>query len=90
MLMAAADLFDEATVQVIAGRLGRVLAAVAAGPGSGCVRCRCLDPAERAQVVDEWNDTAGAGAGRAMVPELITARAAATPDAVAVVCGDAW
>ena len=44
VLRAAADLFDEATARVIAGRLGRVLAAVAAGPdirlhagpGAGC------------------------------------------------------
>ena len=32
MLVAAADLFDAATAQAIAARLGRVLAAVAAAP----------------------------------------------------------
>ena len=29
----------------------------------GCTRCRCWAPAERAQVVAGWNDTAAAGAG---------------------------
>ena len=47
-----------------------------------------LDPAERAQLVDGWNDTA-APVPAVTVPELIAAQAARTPDAVAVVCGDA-
>ena len=85
--MAAADLFDEPTAQVIAARLGRVLAAVAAGPGIRLREVQVLDAAERAQVVDGWNDTAVAVPG-VLVPELIVARAAAAPDAVAVVCGD--
>ena len=38
---AAADLFDEDAVQAMAARLGRVLAAVAAGPRSGCMRSWC-------------------------------------------------
>ena len=42
-LVAAADLFDEATAQVIAGRLGRVLAAVAAGPGIRLHQVRVLE-----------------------------------------------
>ena len=85
--MAAADLFDEPTVQAIAARLGRVLAAVAAGPGIRLREVQVLDAAERAQVVEAWNGTAVAVPG-VLVPELIVARAAAAPDAVAVVCGD--
>ena len=88
-LSAAADLFDEAAVQVMAARLGRVLAAAAAGPGTRLREVQVLDPAERAQLVDGWNDTAAlAGDGCAGVPGLVAARAAAAPDAVAVVCGD--
>ena len=87
MLMAAADLFDAATAQVIAARLGRVLAAVAAAPDARLHAVPVLDPAERAQVVDGWNDTT-APVPAATVPELFERQAARTPDAVAVVCGD--
>ena len=87
-LTAAADLFDAGTAQAIAGRFARVLAAVAADPGCGCARCRCWTPAERAQVLADWNDTA-AEVPAATLPELFEAQAARTPDAVAVACGDA-
>ena len=85
-LLAAADLFDEATAQAIAGRLGRVLAAVAVAPDTPLHAVRVLGDGERAQVVEGWNDTA-APVPAAMVPELFEAQAARTPDAVAVVCG---
>ena len=85
---AAADLFDEDAVQGMAVRLGRVLAAVAAGPQVRLHQIEVLEAAERDQVVAGWNDTAAA-VPAASVPELIVAQAAAAPDAVAVVCGDA-
>ena len=84
---AAADLFDEDAVQAIAVRLGRVLAAVAASPQARLHQVAVLDPAERAQLLAGWNDTA-APVPEASVPELIAAQAACIPDAVAVVCGD--
>ena len=87
-VIAAADLFDEETAQAIAVRLGRVLAAVAAGPQSRLHQIAVLEPAERSQLLAGWNDTA-APVPEATVPELVAARAAACPDAVAVVCGDA-
>ena len=86
MVTAAADLFDEDTVQAIAVRLGRVLAAVAAGPQARLHQIAVLEAAERAQLLTGWNDTA-APVPAATVPELIAAQAARTPDAVAVVCG---
>ena len=87
VLRAAADLFDEASARVLAGRLGRVLAAVAAGPGARLRAVQVLDAAERAQVVEGWNDTAAVVAG-GLVPELIWERAVQAPDVAAVVCGD--
>ena len=54
---AAADLFDEDTAHAIAVRLGRVLAAVAAGPQARLHQVAVLDPDERAQLLAGWNDT---------------------------------
>ena len=50
----AADLFDLATAGLIAERLGRVLAAVAADPQVRVHRVGVLDAAGRAQVVAGW------------------------------------
>ena len=55
-------------------------------PRPRCTRLACW-PAERAQVLAGWNDTA-APVPQASVPELIAAQAARTPDAVAVISGD--
>ena len=85
--VAAADLFDVSSVQAIAERFGLVLAAVAADPATPRHAVPVLGQAERAQVVAGWNDTATPVPG-GMVPEQILARAAAAPDAAAVVCGD--
>ena len=57
-VIAAADLFDEETVQAIAVRLGRVLAAVAAGPQARLHEITVLEAAERAQLLTGWNGTA--------------------------------
>src|SRR5262249_3062161 len=57
-LTAAADLFDAGTAEVIAGRLGRVLAGVAADPRMRLREANILGAAERAQILDAWNDTA--------------------------------
>ena len=86
--MAAADLFDEATARAIADRLARVLAAVAADPAAPARQVQILDDGERAQLLSGWNDTAAA-VPAGTVAELVPARAARTPDAVAVCCGDA-
>ena len=74
-VIGAADLFDAGTVEAMAGRLVRVLEAVAADPGLRVQQVDVLDAAEREQLVAGWNDTAVAVPG-AMVPELIAAQAA--------------
>ncbi len=88
-VMAAADLFDEATARAVAARFARVLAAVAADPGARLRQVEVLDEAERAQVLRQWNDTA-ADVPDGMLPELFAAQAARTPDAAAVCGGGAW
>ena len=82
-LTAAADLFDERAARAIADRFTRVLAAVAADPATRPRQVQVLDDAERAQVLRDWNDTA-AEVPAGTLPELVAARAARTPDAVAV------
>ncbi|MBG6085889.1 non-ribosomal peptide synthetase [Actinomadura viridis] len=82
----AADLFDETTVQALAGRLIRVLAQVAADPRTRGGEVDVLDDTERHLLLDAWNDTARP------VPEVSLAglfeeQVARTPDAVAVVFG---
>ena len=73
---------------MLASRLARVLAAVAADPGLRVHQAEILDPAERRLVVRDWNDTATARPGLAL-PGSFAAQAARAPDAVAVVRGRA-
>ena len=73
----------------IAGRFGRVLAVVAAGPAVRLRQVEVLDAAERERVLRGWNDTA-ADVPPGSVAELVAAQAVRTPDAVAVCGGDAW
>ncbi|MFJ8475255.1 amino acid adenylation domain-containing protein [Kitasatospora sp. NPDC094011] len=80
----ATDLFDHGTATALAERLLRVLRAVTAEPDAPIGAIEILDPAERAQLLTGWNDTA-VPVPDASLPELFEARAAATPDAVAVV-----
>ena len=80
---AGADLFDAATAQMISVRFARVVAAVTAEPGALLRQVAVLGAGERAQVLQEWNDTA-AVVPAGTLPELFEAQVARTPDAVAV------
>ncbi|MEU3572749.1 amino acid adenylation domain-containing protein [Kitasatospora sp. NPDC036755] len=80
----AVDLFDHATAATLAERLLRVLDAAAAAPDAPIGTIGILAPAEREQLLTGWNDTASP-VPDATLPELFEARAAATPDAPAVV-----
>jgi amino acid adenylation domain-containing protein len=61
---------------------------VEASPGDCIGRAVILDEEERRQVLERWNDTAVA-VPAVTLPELFEARASASLDAAAVVCGDA-
>src|SRR6202167_5142011 len=80
-VVVAADLFSAGAAGSLAERLVRVLAAVAADPVVRVHAVGVLDAAERARVLEEWNDT-GAVPG-VTVAGLFGVRAAACPDAVA-------
>ncbi|MEV7603794.1 amino acid adenylation domain-containing protein, partial [Kitasatospora sp. NPDC089797] len=83
----AVDLFDHATAATLAERLLRVLASVATDPDAPIGGIEILGHEERAHLLTGLHGpTAALPTGS--VPELFEARAAATPDAVALVSGD--
>src|SRR5262249_18130967 len=83
-----ADRFDPATVRRLAGHLRRILTAVAEAPDRPLARLPWLSEVERQRVL-----TASTGAPLVVpsttVPELFAAQARRTPDATALVCGEA-
>jgi amino acid adenylation domain-containing protein len=87
-LTLSADLFDEATARVLSDRFSRILTALAADPGGRLHQVEALGPEEQAQVVLDWNDTA-AEVPAGTVADWFADQAARTPDAVALVGGDA-
>ncbi|MGZ4432224.1 MAG: amino acid adenylation domain-containing protein, partial [Trebonia sp.] len=89
VITVAADLFEHATAVTLAERFIRVLAAVTTDPHAPLRHAGVLSAAERTQLMREWNDTSAPSAPTT-VPELILARAAERPDAVAVTGDGAW
>ncbi|HVR10301.1 MAG TPA: amino acid adenylation domain-containing protein, partial [Thermoanaerobaculia bacterium] len=80
------DLFDAATAARLLAHFAILLAGAAADPALQVSRLPLLAPAERRQLLAEWNDTAAemdkpAGA---TLPDLFAARARAQPQAVAL------
>lgn len=82
----AQDLFDEATVEALAGRLTRLLRQAVEDPSRPVSEYEVLADVERRRVLYEWNDTSLSVFGRT-VPQLFEQQAARTPDATAVVFG---
>ncbi|MFI0967599.1 non-ribosomal peptide synthase/polyketide synthase [Streptomyces sp. NPDC021080] len=83
----ATDLFDRSTVAALAGRWTRLLEAVTADPDRSIGRIELLDADERHRLLEQGNATARA-VDAVPVPQAFAAQVAATPDAVALVCGD--
>ncbi len=80
----AGDLFDRATVEALAARLTQLLARAAADHARPLSTLDVLAPAERRQLLHDWNGTAR-DVPATTVPELFEAQVARTPDAPAVV-----
>ncbi|MEU3188329.1 amino acid adenylation domain-containing protein [Streptomyces sp. NPDC006923] len=77
------DLYDRATAEAIAGRLRRVLRAVAADPDLPIGRIEILGEEERRRVLREWNSRP-LTAAPATVPALFERQARLSPGAPAV------
>ncbi|WP_240660334.1 non-ribosomal peptide synthetase [Streptomyces sp. WAC 01529] len=85
-ILYATDLFDDDTARKLAERLVYVLEQVAADPEIRLSDVDVLTAAERAQVVEHWNDSA-LPVPPSTVVELFEDRAARSPHAVAVESG---
>ncbi|WP_330285435.1 non-ribosomal peptide synthase/polyketide synthase [Streptomyces sp. NBC_00576] len=97
-LTTAADLFDRATADRIAGHLVRLLTVVTAAAEVPLSTVELLDPEEYRRIVRDWNDTA-APVPDGVVPDLFAAQVVRSPEAVALSGGgvelsyaevDAW
>ncbi len=84
----ACDLFDAGTVETIVTRWVRLLAAAVADPDQPISRIDILSAHERAQLLAGGNDTV-APIPQTCLPLLFAAQAQATPQAVAIISGDA-
>ncbi|HSF43792.1 MAG TPA: amino acid adenylation domain-containing protein [Thermoanaerobaculia bacterium] len=85
----ATDLFDAATVDRLIGHFERLLAAAVAEPGEPVSALPLANEAERFQILVEWNDRGPVPKRGAFLHELFEAQLRRTPEAVAVLCGDA-
>ncbi|MFE7404365.1 amino acid adenylation domain-containing protein, partial [Streptomyces sp. NPDC057557] len=83
----ATDLFDRDTVAALARRWTLLLEAVTADPEQPIGEIDLLDAGERRRLLESGNATARE-VGAVPVPQAFAAQVAATPDAVALVCGD--
>jgi amino acid adenylation domain-containing protein len=79
----ATDLFDAATVDRLLAHLGTLLAGIAAAPETRLSELPLLPPAEREQILHQWNRTA-APILETPVQQLFEAHARRAPEALAV------
>ncbi|MBT2235739.1 non-ribosomal peptide synthetase, partial [Nonomuraea sp. NEAU-A123] len=86
-VVAATDVFDRGSVEVLVGRLVRVLDAVTGEPSTRLSDVEVLDEVER-RLLGDWNDTSAEVRAGSLV-ELFEAQVARAPQAVAVVAGGA-
>jgi len=82
------DLFDRSTALRLLRSYGTLLDAALGEPERTVSTLPLLGTAERHQLLREWNDTGPRTGAEAGVHRLFTARAARTPESVAVVSGD--
>jgi amino acid adenylation domain-containing protein len=83
----ATDLFDAATAERLAAHLAALLAAAVEAPLQPISALKWLPPAERHQLLVEWNDRSSPAVAGG-VHQLVAERSAARPDAPALVVAD--
>ncbi|MGE5674567.1 MAG: non-ribosomal peptide synthetase, partial [Mycobacterium leprae] len=83
-----ANLFDAATMERLAGHFQRLMASAVANPEQPIDSLNLLPEGERHQLLVGWNETAVCYPDTMLIYELVAARAAETPDGVAVVLGE--
>ncbi|HEX7243673.1 MAG TPA: condensation domain-containing protein, partial [Longimicrobiaceae bacterium] len=79
------ELYDDATIERMAGHFGTLAAGIAADPDRPLAAIPMLGEAERRRIVEEWNATERAFPRDLCVHQAFEAQAARTPDAVALV-----
>ncbi|HSF39388.1 MAG TPA: non-ribosomal peptide synthase/polyketide synthase [Thermoanaerobaculia bacterium] len=84
----ATDLFDATTVDRLMSRYERLLAEALAMPDRRVSELPLLGEAERHQTLVEWNDTLEDWGVPPLLPSLVAAQAARTPERIAVEQGD--
>jgi non-ribosomal peptide synthetase component F len=82
------DLFDAARIQRMLSHFQTLLEGIVADPDQRLSRLPLLTPAERQQVLLDWNDTAVAYPRERCLHELFEAQVERTPEAIALVCQD--
>ena len=82
------DLFDASTIERMLGHFGRLLEAIVANPGAKISELELLAPAERTQILEDWNQTAIPFPPDATLTSLFEAQVKRKPNAPALVFGD--
>ena len=79
------DLFDRETIVRMQGHIETLLRGIVADPNQAVARLPLLTPAERQQLLVDWNATEADYPSNARIHDLFEAQVAATPSAVALV-----
>jgi len=87
-LVYATDVLDDDTARRIAGHFETLLSGLVEDPTHEVARLPLLTSGERNRLLVEWNATAVDRGDDAVLHTLVEARAARSPDAIAVVDGD--
>ncbi|MFZ3013875.1 MAG: condensation domain-containing protein, partial [Nitrospira sp.] len=82
------DLFEAATIERLMNHYIRLLEAIVAEPTTRVNELSMLSPAERQQLLVEWNATATDAPATQTIQELFEAQVVRTPETVAVVYED--